>query len=152
MFPEFGMFPSPTERLAATRNTIWRAFILGNVRRQCPLPTSTSLYIMCGTLVRHCQLFTRHVFTHAPKCTRTLHELTCTWSFGSAEIMVTLRNRGTENITKKTTLDVTLYVLRLQKMQRKQRCIPATEIGITPSNLPGDRTNTPDAKMDKDTF
>lgn len=146
------MFPSPTERLAATRNTIWRVFILGYVRRQCPLPTSTSLYIMCGTLVLLCQLFTLHVVTHTPKCTHTLREPTLTWSLGSAEIMVTLRNRGTENITKKMTLGVNPYVLRLQKMQRKQRCIPATEIGITPSNLQGDRTNTPDAKMDKDTF
>lgn len=66
---------------------------------------------------------------------------------------MTLRNRGAENTTKNNpTSVVNLYVLRFQKMQRKQRCIPATEIGITPSNLPCDRTNTPDAKMDKDTF
>lgn len=76
----------------------------GVCQRQCPLPTSTSLYIMCGTLVLLCQLFTLHVITHAPKCKRTLREPTWDWSFGSAEITVTLRNRGPENITKKNDL------------------------------------------------
>lgn len=37
-------------------------------------------------------------------------------------------------------------------MPRKHLRIRATEIAITPPNLQGDRSNPPDAKLDKDTF
>lgn len=86
------------------------------------------------------------VHTHSPWTYLNL-ELRICRDYGDLE-----EQRGWKHNKKNPTSVVNLYVLRLQKMQRKQRCIPATEIGITPSNLPCDRTNTPDAKMDKDTF
>lgn len=68
--------PSPTARLEATRSTIWKVFILGQVRvgRQSPPPhlyiSSVGLWY-CSVSCSH-----SHVATHTPKCTRTLPEPT----------------------------------------------------------------------------